>query len=112
MAILQALFALVTKSAGKILNALFGWAVRALFGRTTSGEQIFFSALVGAAVAWPVLLIGALLPKTGALLLAFVPIPHWVPSWTVRVVWLGLAALVPLGQLTLSLPEANDQVPM
>jgi hypothetical protein len=95
MAILQALFALISKSAGKVLNAIFGWAVRALFGRTTAREQMFLSGLVGAAVAWPLLVVGAVFPKTGALLLAFVPIPHWVPSWIVRVVWLGLAALVP-----------------
>ena len=95
MAILQALFALITKSAGKILNAIFGWAVRALFGRTTPGQQIFFSGLVGAAVAWPLLLVGAAMPRVGAFLLAFIPIPHWVPSWIIRVVWLGLAALVP-----------------
>ena len=95
MAILQALLALLSKSAGKILNAIFGWAVRALFGRTTAKEQMFLSGLVGAAVAWPLLIVGTALPKTGALMLAFVPIPHWVPSWIVRIVWLGLAALVP-----------------
>ena len=95
MAILQALLALISKSAGKILNAIFGWAVRALFGRTTAKEQMFLSGLVGAAVAWPLLVVGTALPKTGALMLALIPIPHWVPSWIVRIVWLGLAALVP-----------------
>ena len=95
VAILQALLALISKSAGKILNAIFGWAVRALFGRTTAKEQMFLSGLVGAAIAWPLLVVGTALPKTGALMLAFVPIPHWVPSWIVRIVWLGLAALVP-----------------
>ena len=95
MAILQALLALISKSAGKILNAIFGWAVRALFGRTTAKEQMFLSGLVGAAVAWPLLVVGTVLPKIGALMLAFVPIPHWVPSWIVRIVWLTLAALVP-----------------
>jgi hypothetical protein len=95
MAILQALLALISKSAGKILNAIFGWAVRALFGRTTAKEQMFLSGLVGAAVAWPLLLVGTVMPKLGALMLAFVPIPHWVPSWIVRIVWLTLAALVP-----------------
>lgn len=95
MAILQALLALISKSAGKILNAIFGWAVRALFGRTTAKEQMFLSGLVAAAVAWPLLVVGTVFPRTGALMLAFVPIPHWVPSWIVRVVWLGLAALVP-----------------
>lgn len=97
MALLQALFALISKSAGKILNALFGWAVRALFGQTTAREQTFLSVMVAAAVAWPVLLVGIAAPKLAALLLAFVPIPHAVPAWTVRIVWMTLALLIPFG---------------
>jgi hypothetical protein len=96
MALLQALLALITKSAGKILNAIFGWAVRALFGQTSSREQTYLSVVVAAAVAWPLLLVGVAIPKLAALLVAFVPVPHWVPSWTVRVAWLSLAILVPL----------------
>ena len=96
MGAIQALLGLLTKSAGKILNAIFGWSVRALFGRTSSTEETFLSGLVGAAVAWPLLLAGLIAPKLAALLLAFVPIPHWIPSWVVRLVWLGLALLVPL----------------
>jgi hypothetical protein len=95
MAILQALLALITKSAGKVLNASFGWAVRALFGQTSSREQTFLSVVVAAAVAWPLLLVGLAMPKIAALLVAFVPLPHWVPRWTVRIVWLSLAVLVP-----------------
>ena len=94
--ILQALLGLLTKSAGKILNAIFGWSVRALFGRTSSGQETFLSGLVGAAVAWPLLVAGVVAPRVAALVLAFVPLPRWVPSWPVRVVWLGLALLVPL----------------
>jgi hypothetical protein len=96
MALLQALLALITKSAGKILNAIFGWAVCALFGQTSSREQTYLSVVVAAAVAWPLLLVGVAVPKLAALLVAFVPVPHWVPSWTVRVAWLSLAILVPL----------------
>jgi hypothetical protein len=96
MAILQALLALIGKSAGKILNAIFGWAVRALFGQTTARQQTFLSALVGAAVAWPLLLLGVAFPRIAALLLAFVPIPHFIPSWSIRLVWLALVVLVPL----------------
>ena len=95
MALLQALLALISKSAGKILNALFGWAVRALFGQTTAREQTFLSVVVAAAVAWPVLLVGIAAPKIAALLLAFVLIPKAVPSWTVRIVWMALALLIP-----------------
>ena len=95
MALLQALLALISKSAGKILNALFGWAVRALFGQTTAREQTFLSVVVAAAVAWPILLIGIAAPKIAALLLAFVPIPHAVPSFTVRIVWMASALVIP-----------------
>jgi hypothetical protein len=97
VAIIQAVLALVGRSAGKILNAIFGWAVRALFGQTTTREQTFLSVVVGAAVAWPILLIGIVAPKIAALLLAFVPLPHWVPSWIVRLVWAGLALVIPIG---------------
>jgi hypothetical protein len=95
MALLQALLALISKSAGKILNALFGWAVRALFGQTTARQQTFLSIVVAAAVAWPILLVGIAAPKLAALLIAFVPIPHAVPSWIVRIVWLALALIIP-----------------
>jgi hypothetical protein len=96
MAILQALLALIGKSAGKILNAIFGWAVRALFGQSSARQQTFLSALVGAAVAWPLLLLGVAFPRIAVLLLAFVPIPHWIPSWSIRLVWLALVVIVPL----------------
>jgi hypothetical protein len=96
MAILQALLALISKSAGKILNSIFGWAVRGLFGRASPKEITFLSALVAAAAAWPLLFVGLAAPKLAALMLAFVPIPSWVPSWVVRLVWLGSVIVVPL----------------
>lgn len=96
MAILQTLLALITRSAGKILNAIFGWAVHALFGKTTARDQTLLSGLVAAAVAWPLLVLGIVAPKVAALVLAFVPLPASVPSWIVRLVWLGLAVAVPL----------------
>lgn len=96
MVLLQAIFGLIAKSAGKILNALFGWAVRALFGQTTAKEQTYLSVVVGAAVAWPILLLGVVAPKIAALALAFVPIPHRVPSWTIRIVWVTLALVIPI----------------
>jgi Putative Actinobacterial Holin-X, holin superfamily III len=95
MAVIQALFALISRSLGRITSSIFGWAVVALFGRTNSREQTLLSALVGAAAAWPVLLLGIAMPKIGTFLLSFVPIPEWVPDWTVRAVWIGLAVAVP-----------------
>jgi hypothetical protein len=53
---LHGLLALITRSLGSILFALFGWAVVALFGPTSSRQKVWLSALVGAAAAWPLLL--------------------------------------------------------
>jgi len=96
MAILQALIAWIGRSAGKILNAIFGWAVVALFGRAPPKQQTLLSALVASAAAWPLLLLGVAFPKIAAAVLAFVPLPHSVPSWIVRIVWIVLALAVPL----------------
>jgi len=96
MAVLQALVALVTRSLGRIMSAMFGWAVTALFGQTAPSEQTFLSALVGAAAAWPVLLLGIAVPKIAVWVLGFVPLPESVPRWVVRVAWIALAAAIPL----------------
>lgn len=96
MAILQALLTLISRSAGKILNAIFGWAVRALFGQPSPKEQPFLTGVVAAAAAWPVLLLGVAVPKLAALLLAFVPLHNRVPPFVFRLVWLGLALFVPV----------------
>src|SRR5262249_37939418 len=90
-AILQALFSLVSRSLGRMVSAVFGWAVVALFGETSSSKNVWLSGLLAAAAAWPILLIGVAIPKVAALVLAFVPLPGWVPTWTVRAAWIGLA---------------------
>ena len=95
MAILQALLSLIGRSAGKILNAVFGWAVRALFGFTTGAKQTLLTALVASAAVWPILLLGIALPRVAAFALAFVPIPKSAPQWIVRAVWIALAVIVP-----------------
>lgn len=97
MAIVQALVALIGRSFGKILSALFDWAVVAIFGYARGTEKIFLSALLAAAGAWPLLLLGIAAPKVATFLVAFVPIPSWVPSSAVRWFWIGLALAVPLG---------------
>ena len=96
MAIIQALVAFVSRSFGKILSALFDWAVVAIFGYASGTEKVFLSALLAAAGAWPLLLLGVAAPKVAAYVLAFVPIPEWVPSSVVRWFWIGLALAVPL----------------
>ncbi len=96
MAILQALVAFIGRSFGKILSALFDWAVVAIFGYASGTEKVFLSALLFAAGAWPLLLLGIAAPKVATFLLAFVPVPSWVPSSALRWLWIGLALVVPL----------------
>jgi len=95
MAILQALLALLSRSLGSIMSALFGWAVKALFGETSAREKAWLSALVGAAAAWPILLVGVVWPRLATLALVFIPLPHWIPTWGIRAVWIALAVLIP-----------------
>jgi len=95
VAILQALISLITRSAGKILNAIFGWAVLALFGQTSPKEQTVLSAVVAAAAAWPLLVLGIVVPKVTLFVISFVPLSKSVPSLWLRIIWIALALLVP-----------------
>ena len=42
------------------------------------------------------LLFGIAMPKVATFVLGFVPLPDWIPEWTVRLVWIGLAVVIPL----------------
>jgi hypothetical protein len=96
MALFQALFSMLSRSLGKVLNAIFGWAVVALFGQTTPAEKTLLSGLVGLAAAWPVLLIGVAVPRIAGLILALVPPSAQGPSWLMRIIWIGLVLAVPI----------------
>ncbi|GAC1346987.1 MAG: hypothetical protein NVSMB23_25540 [Myxococcales bacterium] len=96
MAILQALLNFIRGSAGKALNAIFGWAVLALFGQTSKTEQTVLSALVASAAAWPLLVFGVAFPKVVLFLVAAVPLIGKVPPLALRLVWVALALLVPV----------------
>jgi hypothetical protein len=96
VAILQALISYLGKSAGKALNAIFGWAVLALFGTVSPKEQTMLSVVVASAAAWPILIVGVIVPKIALAVVAFVPLGKSVPSLWLRLVWIGLALLVPI----------------
>jgi hypothetical protein len=96
MALLQAIVSLITRTFGRILSALLDWAVVSLFGRVTGTRQLFLWGMVAAAAAWPIVLLGVLVPKAALFVFAFVPLSSSVPPGLVRTIWLGLAALVPI----------------
>ena len=95
MVVLQALISWLGKSSGKALNAIFGWVVVALFGRTSRGEQTVLSGIVALAVLWPFLLVGLSGPRAAGFLLAFVPLSQSIPDSILRIIWLALAVAVP-----------------
>jgi len=95
MALLQALVALIGRSAGKILYAIFGWAVRALFGYTTGARRTLLTGLVALAALWPVLLLGVAWPRVATFALTFVPLSKQVDEHWLRGAWIALAVLVP-----------------
>jgi hypothetical protein len=96
MVIIQTILSLLSKLAGKVLNAIFGWAVVALFGRSSPKQQTLLTGLVGAAAAWPLLLLGIVAPKIAALVIAFVPYSRHIPALVLRIVWITLAVAVPI----------------
>ena len=96
MLLLQALITLLRRSLGSVFRAIFGWATLALFGEVSEKDRKFLTAVVAAAAVWPVMLLGSLLPRTAAFLLAFLPIPKRVPTGLVRGIWIALTILVPI----------------
>ena len=96
MVIIQTILSLLSKLAGKVLNAIFGWAVVALFGRSSPKQQTMLTALVAAAAVWPLLLLGIVAPKIAALVIAFVPYSRHIPALVLRIIWIALAVAVPI----------------
>jgi hypothetical protein len=95
MALLQAILALVARSSARIINAVFGWAVRALFGFVSGAEKVLLTGVVALAAFWPVLVLGVVFPRVTSFVVAFVPIPESFPAWPLRVLWLSLAVFAP-----------------
>jgi hypothetical protein len=58
-------------------------------------QKVWLSVLVGAAAAWPILLLGTVWPRAATAVLAFLPLPRAVPDWAIRAVWILMAVTVP-----------------
>ena len=96
MAILGSLFAMVGRFAGKLLNAVLGWATLLLFGKVSGSKQTVLLLVALGSLLWVVTLIGILVPDVGTFLLAFVPVPDFIDENVVRLIMLGLAIAIPL----------------
>src|SRR5215213_12041373 len=96
MAIVQAVLALILRSAGRLLNTLFGWATIMLFGKVPQDRQIYLSIISFGSVAWIIAVLGIAVPSVATFLLTFVPLPSWVDRAWVRLAMLAAAAIIPL----------------
>lgn len=96
MAIFSALFSLLSRKLGELLQAVFGWAITGLFGKLRAGKQTALSAALLLAIAWPLLVLGVPFPGLASWAVAFVPLHDWAPTWVLRLIWLALALIVPI----------------
>src|SRR5690349_10369089 len=96
MAILSGIFGIFGRFAGKLLNAVLGWATILLFGKVSGPKQTVVLLIALASIVWVVLVIGVIVPDVGTMLLAFVPVPSFISEDLVRLAMLAAAILLPL----------------
>ena len=111
MAILGSAFAMLGRFAGKILNAVLGWATLLLFGKVSGSKQTVLLVVALGSLLWVVTLAGIIVPDIGTFLLAFVPVPDVIDEGWVRLAMLGLAILIPLviGVAAIYMTEAAER---
>ena len=102
VALFSALLSALARRLGSLVQALFGWSVTALFGRLPRSRQIAVSVTLVLSAAWPLLVLGTVLPAVAAWALAFLPLHKWVSDGVLRIIWAALALAVPIGVGTLT----------
>jgi len=111
MAIIQALLAFLTRSAGKILNTAFGWATVMLFGQVPQERQIYLSVIAFGSLAWIVAVAGVLEPSVATFLIAFVTVPAWLDKRWIRLGMIAAVAVIPtlIGWLSTQLIDPSER---
>jgi hypothetical protein len=109
MALIGSLFAVLGRFAGKLLNAVLGWATLLLFGKVSGSKQTVMLLIALGSLVWVVTVLGILIPDIGTFMLAFVPVPDFIDETWVRLAMLGLAIAIPLviGAAAIFLTEAE-----
>jgi len=110
MGIVQAIFAFVVRSAGRIVNTAFGWATNMLFGKVPENRQIFLSLIGLGSVLWIFAVIGIIFPSFATFMLTFVNPPEWIEP-QVRLIMLAAAVILPaiIGVLSLFMLDPEDR---
>jgi hypothetical protein len=95
VAIIQALIAMLTRSAGRLLNTAFSWATILLFGRVSQDRQIYVSVIAFGSVIWLIVLAGVAFPSVATFLLSFVTLPKWIDKTWIRLAMLAAVVVIP-----------------
>lgn len=96
MALISAIFSLLSKKVGDLLQLLFGWSIAGLFGRLPARKQTGLSVALILSILWPLLVVGCFLPKAAAWAVAFLPLHEWLGKTFLRVLWIALAVATPI----------------
>lgn len=112
MALLTALFGVLSRKLTDLLQLVFGWSTAALFGQLGSRQRLFLTLAMVLSLLWPIFVIGAFAPKVAAMVIAFIPVEGLGTSRALRVVWVTLAAVSPIvvGLLTRVVSPAARRV--
>ena len=84
MAIIGSVFAMFGRFAGRLLNAVLGWATLLLFGKVSGSKQTVLLLVALGSLLWVVTVFGILIPDIGTFALAFVPVPDFIDEDWVR----------------------------
>ena len=96
MAILGTILGAIGKLLNRLVNAALGWAGLLLFGKLPPLKQNVLLMVTLGSLGWIVVIIAVIVPDFGTWMLAFVPVPDFIPDWVVRLVMLALAIAIPI----------------
>jgi hypothetical protein len=113
MAIIASSFAMLGRFAGRVVNALLGWATLLLFGRVEARKQTILGFIAVGSLAWVAAGVGILVPDVGTFLVAAVPRPDFVDEGLVRIGMLAAVIAIPLavGATGVWMVEASARPP-
>jgi hypothetical protein len=103
--------ALLLVLSAKMLHAAFGWATVMLLGRVPQKRQSLLSVIAFGAVAWMIVLVGAIVPPLASLLVGSVLPSDAVDQSRARLILLAIAIGIPLvvGFVSLFMLEPKDR---